>query len=471
MSKKYTNESIKEIMGELNYELVKIEIKNGKKFVIVKDLNGYYYAGDFYNMRKYTPHKFHTSNPYSLNNIRLYLELNNLPYNLLTKIYKGNDKHLLFEDREGYYLTENLGNLLKGYVPNKFSSFNKYTVKNIKLWCKLNNKPFELMSKEYINCDEYMQWRCLDNNCGEIFEANWDSILQGYRCICCRGQQVTLSNCLATKNPELASEWHPTKNGNLTPYDVTVSGHDNGIWWKCSINSKHEWTATISKRNFRGDNCPYCCHNPLPSEDYNLLVINPKLCEEWNYDKNDNLPEEYTPVSGQKVWWLCKECNHEWFDTISHRSSGRSCPKCNEPKGEKKCREFFIKHSYIYTPQYTFNGLIGVGSGLLKFDESIFYDEEKTKLRLLIEYDGEFHYKIIKMYKNEPNEIAEARLIKQQEHDRRKDEYCINNNIILIRIPYWDFDNIETILDDILINNNEISKYIVNNNKPKEEVS
>jgi hypothetical protein len=61
--------------------------------------------------------------------------------------------------------------------------------------------------------------------------------------------------------------------------------------------------------------------------------------------------------------------------------------------------------------------------------------------------------------------MGEERLKKQQEHDRRKDKYCLDNNIKLIRIPFWDFDNLDTILNNILINNNIDSEYIINNNK------
>src|SRR5262249_388119 len=45
-------------------------------------------------------------------------------------------------------------------------------------------------------------------------------------CPYCAGKKVSAENCLLTVNPEVAAEWHPTKNGSLTPADVTGSGHD-----------------------------------------------------------------------------------------------------------------------------------------------------------------------------------------------------------------------------------------------------
>ena len=66
--------------------------------------------------------------------------------------------------------------------------------------------------------------------------------------------QTNQENILAIKNPQLASEWHPTKNENLTPNDVGI-GSKKKVWWlgKCD----HEWAATISSRN-KGNGCPYC---------------------------------------------------------------------------------------------------------------------------------------------------------------------------------------------------------------------
>ena len=64
------------------------------------------------------------------------------------------------------------------------------------------------------------------------------------------------SGSLAEKYPELAKEWHPTKNGDLTPHDVTP-GTDSKVWWKCKVNPKHEWKSRVSHR-VNGSGCPKC---------------------------------------------------------------------------------------------------------------------------------------------------------------------------------------------------------------------
>ena len=63
-------------------------------------------------------------------------------------------------------------------------------------------------------------------------------------------------NDLATVNPELAAEWHPTKNGNLTPRDVTRSANKKA-WWLGACG--HEWEAVIAKR-VQGQGCKRCAY-------------------------------------------------------------------------------------------------------------------------------------------------------------------------------------------------------------------
>jgi len=93
---------------------------------------------------------------------------------------------------------------------------------------------------------------------------------------------------------------------------------------------------------------------------------------------------------------------------------------------------------YIHDKSY-FDDLIGCGNGLLKPDFIL------PNERIWIEYDGEFHYN--KIYENDSYDII-------QEHDKRKDEYAKEHNWKLIRIPYWEFDNIEEILEKEINKNN-----------------
>ena len=86
----------------------------------------------------------------------------------------------------------------------------------------------------------------------------WDAVIssrtRGRGCPYCAGQRVCADNNLLNNYPDIAKEWHPTKNKDLTPSKVTCFSNMK-IWWICSKG--HEWDAVISSRT-RGKGCPYC---------------------------------------------------------------------------------------------------------------------------------------------------------------------------------------------------------------------
>jgi hypothetical protein len=360
-----------------------------------------------------------------------------LGYNLISQTYLNVDEKLILADEYGYYYFISLYSLKKGRKPLLVSKLNPYTIQNINLWIKLNYKNFELKSIEYIDSRDDLIFHCKE--CLEEFNMAWDLINQNLGCPYCSGQRVNNNNCLATNYPELASEWHSTLNGDLTPYDVT-SKSGKSVWWQCLKNPKHIWESTIECRHIKkGRNnfgkCPYC-QGKLASEDYNLLKDNPEVCEEWNYNKNNKSPNQYTVGSKKKVWWICKKCNNEWESNIVNRTNGRGCPQCNESKGEKKIADIFNLNKIYYISQKEFEGLLGMGNGNLSYDFYLPYNN------ILVEFQGLQHEKYVKGFHNTKYDF-----IKQQEHDKRKHEYAKNNNIRLLEIWYYDFDRIEEILE------------------------
>jgi len=362
------------------------------------------------------------------NDVKQFIE--NLGYILIDDEYYNNNQKLTIKDKQGYYYITKFIYLKTNRKPSRFIKSNLYTIYNINLWCKLNNKPFKLISKEYINNRNKMKWQCLKENCKEVFLNSWDAILQGKGCGVCHGKQVGKFNCLAVNNPELAKEWDYSKNYNLTPYDVTV-GSKRKVWWKCKKN--HEWKSTVSRRS-SDNNCPYCS-GQLPSKNYNLLLNNSKLCEEWNYNKNKTNPDKYTPYSSKKVWWICKLCNFEWYAQISHRNNNRGCPSCNTSKGERKIVDWLELNNINYKLQKYFKDLKGLKGRFL------FYDFYLPSYNLLIEYQGEQHYNYNKMFHKDINDLQ-----LQQYYDEKKRRYAKDNDINLLEICYINYNDIDNIL-------------------------
>ena len=155
-------------------------------------------------------------------------------------------------------------------------------------------------------------WKCSKNH---EWITSVNNRNHGNNCPYCSNQKVSKENNLKFLFPNIAKEWHPTKNNNLKPEDF-VKGSSKKVWWKCIKG--HEWEKIIVKRT-QGSNCPYC---------NSLKFLFPNITKEWHPTKNNNLkPDKVTKSSGKKVWWKCIK-GHEWKTSISHRTNGRNCPHC-----------------------------------------------------------------------------------------------------------------------------------------------
>ena len=164
-------------------------------------------------------------------------------------------------------------------------------------------------------------WLCEKNH---EWEAVINSRSSGVGCPYCSGKYVSSENNLQTLSPELAKQWHPTKNGDLTPSDVTL-GSNKRVWWQC--RKGHEWETVIANRS-SGSGCPFCSGQRV-GIDNSLQVLNPSLSKQWHPTKNRNLtPSDVTVGSNKKVWWQCEK-EHEWESTIKYRSKGNGCPYCS----------------------------------------------------------------------------------------------------------------------------------------------
>lgn len=175
-------------------------------------------------------------------------------------------------------------------------------------------------------------WKCEK---GHVWQASPNNRSKGQGCPICAGRQVLAGyNDLLTCNPDIAAEWHPTKNSPLTPQAVTAHSHKN-IWWKCA-QCGHEWETSVSNRS-AGKGCPICSLKKQgQTKVLNLIKASgsfadkyPELLAEWDYDKNVMSPSTITPNSSTKVWWKCSVCGYTWRTSVSHRTIRRSgCPAC-----------------------------------------------------------------------------------------------------------------------------------------------
>lgn len=263
--------------------------------------------------------------------------VDNVLWQLVPKNYK---KYLFVEDlmkrliawlNERYHLClvtrpdiqRDSQNIMSGYISRrKENNLTQEAPELVNEWHPTRNGTItpDLVS---VTANKKYWWMCSK---GHEWQSSVYNRMRGNNCPYCSGKRVSRETSLAAQNRDLAKLWHPTKNGELTPWHVTP-GSGKEVWWQCKRG--HEWQMSVSDGS-RGNRCPYCSHHRV-SEENALSILRPALAFEWNYDKN---PTEWNPntvsySSSKKVWWKCK-AGHEWQEKVSNRTYlGLKCPYCS----------------------------------------------------------------------------------------------------------------------------------------------
>jgi Probable Zinc-ribbon domain len=171
-----------------------------------------------------------------------------------------------------------------------------------------------------------------------ICKSSWDAIVKsrtaGKGCPFCAGKKINETNCLATINPDLARQWHPTENGEITPHDIAPSSHFLAKW--ICDDCKSIFTATVANRS-NNRNCSFC-DGKKANETNSLSALFPNLVKEWHPTLNGNLgPDKCTANSGKIIWWQCPQSiEHYYKMAISERTRERAsgCPFCSGRKAD-----------------------------------------------------------------------------------------------------------------------------------------
>lgn len=167
-------------------------------------------------------------------------------------------------------------------------------------------------------------WRCEKGHSWQA--AAYTRTGSGTGCPVCAGKVVQAGeNDLATCYPELARQWHPTKNGAMVPSQILPGSH-KVVWWICEAG--HQWRAKVKSRT-AGSGCPVCANRTICPGENDLKSQFPALARQWHPVKNRALtPDAVGPGSRRKVWWVCEK-GHEWQAAVVSRvTGGNGCPVC-----------------------------------------------------------------------------------------------------------------------------------------------
>lgn len=186
-----------------------------------------------------------------------------------------------------------------------------------------------------------------------------------------------------------------------------------------------------------GKGCPECSF-AVKSEKYRL---SPDEVEKRIADLGGELlnKQDYINRYEKNLIIKCIYCGTPFTTSLVlfTQHGGQMCPDCKDTEsiGERRIRNYLESHNIAFEQEKWFVDCRDIKP--LPFD---FY---LSDYNIIIEFDGEQHYK--------QGHFTHSHLSYIQAHDTIKNEYCKNNNIGLIRIPYWDMNNIEAILNNKLL--------------------
>lgn len=339
--------------------------------------------------------------------IKTYIE--NFNYKLLSKEYKNNRSKLLLECNNGHLCEICFSDFKRGrrcsccYDERRGCS-QRLSYEDIKKYIELFD--YELLSSEYWNNQSKLSLKC---PLGHEFKMTYGHFQQGQRCPHC-------NKCKKLTYEEVKRYIEDFK------YKLLSNIYEN-TKEKLLIECPEKHIFEMNFHNFKQrQRCPHC-----KGVARHTLEEVKQYIEAFDYI----LLSEMYVNNKEKLFIQCPH-GHKYEVNFHSFEQGARCPICNVSKGEQKIINWLNKNNikYIYNQPY-FDDLKGINGGFLRPDFIL------PDYKIWIEYDGEFHYK--EVYKNDDYKTTQI-------HDEIKNEYARKNEWKLIRIPYWDYDNIENIL-------------------------
>lgn len=373
------------------------------------------------------------SKRFSLKTVKKRLKQINPNVEILSDEYVGALTHLkckcLIDDHE-WSITWN--NLRKGRKCPKCSRESMaiklaLSIEDVKKRLYEMSPSIEILSDKYVNANIHLKCKCLIDDCE--WSVTWGSLSQGSGCPKCAGMYQTLEDIkerLEKINPNikiLSDEYVSAKT--KLKCKCLIDGYEWGIHWG-NLQS--------------GYGCPKCGGK---------LKLNQREVEDRISKLHQNIKigkyiDAKTPID-----CTCLVDGFKWNSRLHDLMRSQGCPLCSSgggSKGERVIVEHLSRCKIKNIREYTFKECKHIRP--LPFDFALF-DHNKTLISL-IEYDGEQHFKPVNFGGMSDEKALEGHQ-NTVRNDNIKNQYCKDNNIPLLRIPYWEFDNIETILHSWLV--------------------
>jgi len=290
---------------------------------------------------------------------------------------------------------------------------------------------YNLVGNEYRFLEKYVSTHTpieiIHYSCGNIYKVSPSAFLRnGTRCSKCANKGRK-----ALSNDEF-----------LASIDILVGDEysflESYIDTETKINVRHNVCGhvyKVSPRRFKsGNRCRKCrgAEQRKSNSDFTREVFD-LVGNEYTF-----LDEYITAI--KKLNIKHNTCGNIFASTPNNFLKGNRCPHCFGSKGEDAISKYLESNNIEFKKQVAFPDL--KMQGLLRYDFGIF--NENGTLKILIEYDGQQHFKPIEAWggNSEFQRILES--------DKLKNSYAEANDLLLIRIPYWDYNRINEILESAI---------------------
>lgn len=282
------------------------------------------------------------------------------------------------------------------------------------------------------------------NICNKWLFVEYRNFIKKYSgtCNACRGSSVRWTT-------ELVNEYCKNVNSEFRS-DIWVMS-DTKYTFAC-VNCGEDIIKSFTKFKEGQNTCEKCYRERIKLK---MSKSNEEYLEELRFNNIDIVPLEEYQGGDTPIKHRCPKClSEDWTPTPTNIISGHSnsCMGCRSSRGEDVISNYLNLRNIRYVKEYKFKDLKSSKNYYLRFDFAVF-DGLSEVIVIIIEYDGLHHYEPIHYSRDISKNISSFERTKY--NDAVKNQYCKDNNIPLLRIPYWEFENIED-----LLNSNEIIKNI-----------
>ena len=305
-----------------------------------------------------------------------------------------------------------------------------YSYENVSNYIESYNCELLTPKKDYKNTEQVLLIRC--GRCGDLFEQSFSGFKNGKYKVCRKCRYYFNGQKKAKTTEEFKKEIF-----DLVGDEYEVLGEYKNARTKIKIKHKkcgHEYFVTPRAFVEQGNRCVKCGNfKKLTHEEFCKIVCE---LEGDNYTVLDRYKNSTT-----KIHIRHNKCGDIWYTTPTNfLSTGSRCPSCLRSKGEEEIAKILNSNGINYKEQFLFNDC--------KFINPLPFDFYLPDHNICIEYDGEQHYRPCG-FGEKNKEIINDKFKMTQKRDKIKNKYCKENDIKLIRIPYYEFNNIENVLKDI----------------------